>query len=268
MENLKKFLEYKEKGTVLEGVVRITKFHDLLETNVLVVDLNGIQGIIPREEVDVIDTNKSLVNFVSKKIKFMVKEVDEEANLIICSRKMYKEIERAKIIERLECGETFKAKITKLLKFGAYVNIKGVTALLTNKDFTNDYIPIKDVKNVGDVVEVKLINVSKNNRIYVEADEKYECNTIMNFDIFEPQDVVAGVVKNITPSGCFVCIAPGLDALAPVPEALDIEVDMPVSFKIKQVNKPEDEVVKSGKKKAGVRGSIVRIINNEDVELD
>ena len=84
MENLKKFLEYKEKGTVLEGVVRITKFHDLLETNVLVVDLNGIQGIIPREEVDVIDTNKSLVNFVSKKIKFIVKEVDEESNLIIC----------------------------------------------------------------------------------------------------------------------------------------------------------------------------------------
>lgn len=263
MENLEILKNNIRNKRVMEGIVRLTCHDEILDTDILVVDLDGEKGVIPREEVDIQDTKLSLVNFVGRKIKFYVKEIDEENNIIICSRKDYKSDERNKLIERLEVGETFKAKITKILKFGAYVNVQGVTALIRNTDFANDYVTIDELKKPGDIIEVKLNKISENNKISVEAVEKYNRPTIMSLDLFKPFDVVKGTIKNITPTACYVCIAPGLDALCPVPEKFDVEAGMDVIFKIKQVNKIGDESVKNGKRE-GVRGSIVRIINQED----
>ena len=261
LENLKKNIKEKK---VMESVVRLTCHDKILDTDILVVDLDGNKGIIPRDEVDVQDTKISLVNFVGRKIKFYIKEIDEENDLIICSRKDFKFDEREKLIERLEVGETFKAKITKILNFGAYVNIQGVTALIRNTDFANDYITIKELKKEGDVIDVKLNKISKNRQISVESVDKVKVPTIMSLDLFEPFNVVKGTIKNINPNACYVCIAPGLDALCPVPDKFDIEEGMNVIFKIKQVNKETDEAVLSGKKRKGVRGSIIRIIHDED----
>lgn len=264
MKNLEIYKKNIETKRIMQGVVRLTCHDDLLGTDILVVDLDGHKGVIPRDEVDIQDTKISLVNFIGRKIKFYIKEIDEENNIIICSRKDYKSDERDRLIERLEVGEQFKAKITKILPFGAYVNIQGVTALLRNRDFANDYITVKELKKVGDVVDVKLNRISKNKRILVESVEKPTNPTIMSIDLFKPLDVVKGTVKSQTPTACYVCIAPGLDALCPVPEKFDVEEGMDVIFKIKQVNKADDEAVINGQKRQGVRGSIVRPLIEED----
>jgi small subunit ribosomal protein S1 len=183
-------------------------------------------------------------------VSFVVKEIDRDAGVVICSRKEAQAILKEKIIERLKEGEVFSAKVINILNYGAYVEIDGVTGLLKNVDFAEDYTTIGEVLKIGDTVNVKLKKISANGKLNFEAVEKYKSPTIMNFDMFERDQVVLGVVRNVKPWGVYVCIAPGLDALAPIPGTGEIEEGMKVSFRITQVRKEEKRV----------RGKIVRIL--------
>lgn len=247
---IKKYEDLQKDGAVLTGIVRLTQHNALLDTEILMLDLEGTKAIITRENIDIRQITTSLVNFVGKKIKFMIVEIDREAETLICSRKAVKEIEREAMVKRLEAGEVVNAKIAKLLNFGAYVDIEGVTALIRNQDFAEDYTTMKELKEVGDVIEVKLRKVSSNGRVFVEATTKFCQPTVMSLDIFEPDQVVFGVVRNVKPWGAYVCIAPNIDALCPVPGTVDLEEGMNVTFRITQVKKEEGRV----------RGKIIKIL--------
>lgn len=262
-KTIEKYTKIIEERKLMSGIVKLTQFNEELSTDIVLIDLDGVMAIIPREEIGITDIKRSLVNFIGKRIKFYVKEIDVDKNLLICSRKEFKEEERDALIKKLEAGENVKGRITKFVPFGAFLNINGVVALIHNRNFANDYTAISEIKKIGDTIDVKLNKISKNKRILVEAVNKYEIPTAINLDLFKPNQVVFGKIRNITTKGCFVCIAPGLDALCPVPLNLDIEEDMEVSFKIQQVNRETDEAVISGKKIPGVRGKIVRIITKD-----
>jgi small subunit ribosomal protein S1 len=126
-------------------------------------------------------------------------------------------------------------------------------------EFSNDHTVISDVYKVGDTVKVKLHKVTSTKRILVEAVEKY-CNpTAVDFDTFAPNQVVYGRIRTIRTWGCYVCIAPGLDALAPIPGEFDIQEGDTVLLKTTKVD-PEQR---------RVRGKVLKVINeNEDFELD
>jgi len=250
-KELRKYINAMEDKKILKGLVVLTQYDEELDTEMLLMDLEGIKGIITREEVDYQMEWKSLVRFVGQEIYFTVKEVDEENNIVYCSRKEAQELMEEEIIERLKNGEIFEATITGIVRYGAYVEINGIYAILRNIDFSDDYVKVGDVLKVGDKIKVKLQNVSENKRLRVEAVEKYELKTVMNFDAFERDQVVLGVVNGIKPWGAYVTIAPGLDALCPIPLIGEIEEGTKVSFRITQVQ--ED--------KKRVRGKIVRILN-------
>jgi small subunit ribosomal protein S1 len=239
----------KEKK-VLKGLVKVVQRDQELDTDVLVLDLNGVKGIIVRDEVDLEVNWKSLVGFLGRDVSFVVKEIDNDKGVLICSRKDAQEILKESIIERLREGEVFKAQVINILRYGAYVEIEGVTGLLKNVDFAEDYTSIGEVCKIGDIVNVKLRKISTNNRLIFEAVEKYKNPTIMEFNMFERDQVVLGVVRNVKPFGVYVCIAPGIDALCPIPGTGEIEEGMKVSFRITQVRDDEKRV----------RGKIVRIL--------
>lgn len=250
-KELRKYINAMEDKKILRGLVVLTQYNEELDTEILLMDLEGIKGIITREEVDYQMEWKSLVRFVGQEIYFTVKEVDEENNIVYCSRKEAQELMEEEIIERLKNGEIFEATITGIVRYGAYVDINGIYALLRNVDFSDDHVKVGDVLKVGDKIKVKLQNVSENKRLRVEAVEKYELKTVMNFDAFERDQVVLGVVNGIKPWGAYVTIAPGLDALCPIPLIGEIEEGTKVSFRITQVQKDKERV----------RGKIVRILN-------
>ena len=250
-KELMKYIKAMEDKKILRGLVVLTQYNEELDTEMLLMDLEGIKGIITREEVDYQMEWKSLVRFVGQEIYFTVKEVDEENNIVYCSRKEAQELMEEEIIERLKNGEIFEATITGIVRYGAYVDINGIYALLRNVDFSDDHVKVGDVLKVGDKIKVKLQNVSENKRLRVEAVEKYELKTVMNFDAFERDQVVLGVVNGIKPWGAYVTIAPGLDALCPIPLIGEIEEETKVSFRITQVQKDKERV----------RGKIVRILN-------
>lgn len=250
MTNFTVYEKAMNEKEILEGTVKVVQYDKVLETDVLTLDLDGVKGIIVREEVDLEVEWKSLVGFLGREVKFVVKEIDRDAGVIICSRKDAQAILKQEVVERLREGEVFNAQVVNVLKYGAYVEAEGVTGLLKNVDFADDYTTVGEVLKVGDKINVKLKKVSTNDRLIFEAIEKYKNPTIMSFDMFERDQVVLGVVRNVKPWGVYVCIAPGLDALCPIPGTGEVEEGQKVSFRITQI-KPEEQ---------RVRGKIVRIL--------
>lgn len=250
MKNFAQFEKFMKEGTIQKGIVKVVQRDQELETDLLVLDLNGVKGIIVRDELDLEVNWKSLVGFIGREVSFVVKEIDTDKGVVICSRRDAQAVLKESIIERLREGEVFNAQVINILRYGAYVEIEGVTGLLKNVDFAEDYTSIGEVLKVGDSVNVKLRKISSNDRLIFEAIEKYKNPTIMGFEMFEPNQVVLGVVRNVKPFGVYVCIAPGIDALCPIPGTGEIEEGMKVSFRITQV-RPEEK---------RVRGKIVRIL--------
>jgi len=250
LKNLSAFEKAMEEKEILKGIVKIVQYHNELGTDVIIVDLNGVQGIIPRDEVDLEVEWKSLVGFIGREVSVVVKEVDEEKGVVYCSRKEAQAMQKEDIIKRLRDGEIFNAQIVNILKYGAYVEIEGVTGLLKNVDFAEDYTTIGEVLKVGDTVNVKLKKVSSNGRLIFEAVEKYKSPTIMDFSMFQRDQVVLGSIRNIKSWGVYVNIAPGIDALCPVPATGELQEGMKVAFRINKV-RPEER---------RVRGKIVRIL--------
>lgn len=270
-ELIGKFKELMEKGTILQGRVKLVQFDKTLNSDILLLDLNGVKAIIKKEDFDVKVTKQSLVPFVGAVLKFVIIDITEDGTLL-CSRKLVKELERDVLIEKMEESkkaeeegrtedvEVFEGKIVNIQKFGAYLNVKGTTVVLKNIDFSIDYTSVADLHKVGDVVKVKLNRVTSTKKILVEAVEKY-CNpTSVDFSTFSSEQVVLGRIRTIKPWGCYVCIAPNLDALAPVPDLTDYEVEegMSVLFKIKQVI-PATEGVEGR-----VRGKILEVVKDDN----
>lgn len=244
------YIKAMNEKEILKGLVVLTQHDDELETEVLVMDFDGTKGIIKKEDVDYQIEWNSLVGFVGREISYIIKEVDEENNRIFCSRKEAQELVEDEIVEKLNNGETLTATITRILKYGAYVEIEGIYALLKNSDFSDDHVSVGDIMGVGDTIDVKLLKISENDKLIVEPVEKYVLKTVMKFDNFERDQVVLGVVNGIKPWGAYVTIATGLDALCPIPPTGEIEEGSKVSFRITQVQ--ED--------KKRVRGKILRIL--------
>ena len=252
--NIKNLLKrYQEKiGTkeILKEVVKLVHFDDKLNTDVLVLDLDGARGVIVKDEVDNKLKLKSLVNFVGREVNFVIKSIDEETGTIFCSRKEAQDILEEETMMRLLDGEAFNAKIINILKYGAYVEINGVTGLLKNTDFAEDYTAIDEILKLGDTIKVKWKKISSNNNIIFEAVNKYKSPTIINIDMLEPNQVILGVVRSIKPCGVFVQIAPNLDALCSMPSTGELDEDMKVQFKINKIIREEGKV----------RGKIIKVL--------
>lgn len=250
MKNIKKFQKAMDNKTVLTALVKMVQYNETLKSDILVVDIDGTMGIILREDLDLEFEWKSLVGFLGRDVNFTIKSIDKEKNFMFCSRREAQEIKKNEIVGKLAEGAVFNAQVVSILKYGAYIDIDGVSGLLKNSDFADDYTSIGEVLKVGDTVNVKLRKISSSGKLVFEATEKHKSPTIMEFNMFERDQVVLGVIRNIKPWGAYVCIAPGLDALCPIPGTGELEEGMKVSFRITQVQDEDKRV----------RGKIVRIL--------
>lgn len=231
MNNLKVLQKAMDKKAILKGVVKMVKS----DNTVLVLDLDGTKGIIPKEEVDAEVNWKSLVNFVGREINYVIKSIDLENNVVICSRKDAQIAQKSIIVSKLKEGEVFSSKVVKLLRYGAYVDIRGITGLLKNADFSEDYTTVGDVLKVGDVINVKLKKITDNNKLIFECVEKYKNPNVLDIKDLEPNQIVLGVVRSVQSWGIYVRLEYGIDALCPIPGTGEIEEGMQVRFKINQI---------------------------------
>lgn len=146
--------------------------------------------------------------FIDKDINYVELE-NEEVSL-----KDVIEIKRNIIIEKLKKQEVSKARITKIINRGAYLSIYGVNALIRNCDFSCDHSSIEDIYKEGDIIDgIEFRKISKNGRVCVKKNEKYESEYPINYKDLKKGNLIIGIVKEVVGESCFVGVVKGIDML-------------------------------------------------------
>ena len=204
-------MEAYENGQVIEA--KVTK----VVKGGLVVDI-GLRGFIPASHV-AIGFVENLDDYIGDTLRLKVIEVERDNNNVVLSAKEVLEDERSEqkeeTLEKLEVGKIIKGTITKLVNFGAFVDIGGVEGLLHISEMSWGRIGHpSEVFDEGQEIEVKILSVDiEEERISLGykqllpdpwqefVKKHYEC------------EVVTGTVTKIVDFGAFVEIESGVEGL-------------------------------------------------------
>jgi len=130
------------------------------------VDLNGVNALLHISDISYKKINNpSEVVEIGKEYEFRIIKLDKENNKISVGLKQNNEDPRITAIKNLKSSEIYKGKVTKLLPFGAIIELEnGVTGLLHISDATNDNSKkIYELVHLDDEVKVGVKYINDNN---------------------------------------------------------------------------------------------------------
>ncbi|WP_257928708.1 30S ribosomal protein S1 [Campylobacter lari] len=112
-------------------------------------------------------------------------------------------------------GDVVKGSITSVTNFGAFVKIANLEGLLHNEDASwNRSDKCKDMYKVGDIVEVKIIKLDKENqKISLSTKELQKSPVHVYAQKHQVNDIISGKIRDIKDFGVFVELEEGVDAL-------------------------------------------------------
>ena len=197
------------------------------------IDLHGITGIMPRNEVVYCREGEeikdiAIITRVGKPICFKVLSIEEVNGRTVAylSRRQAQIECFNNFIADLIPGDIICSRVTHLESFGAFVDIGcGVIALLTVDSISvSRFSHPRDRLSCGMIINTVIKSIdSQNGRIFVSMREllgTWEENAAR----FSQGQTVAGIVRSIESYGVFVELAPNLAGLA------EIRDDMPDFF--------------------------------------
>lgn len=202
----------KEEGTVVSGVVT-----NVIKGGILVLS-NGVKVFIPASQATA-RRDEKLEDLLKKTVEFKVLEVTEGRGRALGSiravLKDQKDAAEAKFFETAEEGAVMTGTVKSITDYGAFVDLGGVDGLVRKPDLS--WARIKhpsDVVKVGDVIEVTIKDIDKENH---KVSLVYKKTSENPWEIFKAgyavdQEIKATVVS-ITSFGAFAQIIPGVDGL-------------------------------------------------------
>ena len=174
--------------------------------------------------------------YIGKVLSFLITEFKNEGKNILVSNRVIAESEENERMEevraKLQVGQTVKAKVVSLQKFGAFVDIDGLRALLPISEISYTKVAkVEDVLTVGQEITAKLIRLDfANNKISVSMKE-LETNPWLEIaDRFPVGTKIDGTISKIADFGIFVKVADGIDGLVHISE---LDVDRNTNLKAK-----------------------------------
>ena len=192
-------------------------------TGGLEVLVNSIRGFIPASQISRYRVD-DFSEYVNQKFPCVVVEVNPDKRKLVLSRRAILEREneeaRKALLKELEVGQVRDGTVTKLMDFGAFVDLGGVEGLahISKLSWSRVKHPSEVVK-VGDKVSVKVDKIDLDaNRISLSVRDTQEdpWNTVR--EQFSANDIVKGTVTKIADFGAFVKIAPGVEGLVHISE--------------------------------------------------
>ena len=157
----KEFLDKLEKGSRMSGSVSsIVNFGAF-------VDLGGVDGLIHISELSWSHVDHpSEVLSVGDEVQVEILDIDLERERVSLSMKKAQEDPWEKLSKESPAGSTVQGKVTKLVPFGAFVELApGVEGLVHISELAWDHIEFpEEVVSVDDEVEAKIIDIDLDRR--------------------------------------------------------------------------------------------------------
>ncbi len=205
-------LENLQEGMEVKGIVK-----NLTDYGAFV-DLGGVDGLLHITDMawKRVKHPGEIVN-VGDEITVKVLKFDRERTRVSLGLKQLGEDPWVAIAKRYPEGTKLTGRVTNLTDYGCFVEIEeGVEGLVhvSEMDWTNKNIHPSKVVNVGDVVEVMVLDIDEERRRISLGLKQCKSNPWQQFaETHNKGDRVEGKIKSITDFGIFIGLDGGIDGL-------------------------------------------------------
>ncbi|MGL4474276.1 MAG: 30S ribosomal protein S1 [Shewanella sp.] len=205
-------LENLQEGQAVKGIVK-----NLTDYGAFV-DLGGVDGLLHITDMawKRVKHPSEIVN-VGDEINVKVLKYDRERTRVSLGLKQLGEDPWLEISKRYPESTKLKGRVTNLTDYGCFVEIEeGVEGLVhvSEMDWTNKNIHPSKVVNLGDEVEVLVLDIDEERRRISLGLKQCKTNPWDDFaNRFAKGDKVTGKIKSITDFGIFIGLDGGIDGL-------------------------------------------------------
>ena len=211
-EEREQLMDKLQEGAILKGVVK-----NLTDYGAFV-DLGGIDGLLHITDMawKRVRHPSEVVN-VGDELDVRVLKFDRERNRVSLGLKQLGEDPWDNIARRYPANSRVFGKVSNVTDYGAFVEIEpGVEGLVhvSEMDWTNKNVNPSKVVQVGDEVEVMVLDVDEERRRITLGMKLVAANPWETFAaIHKKGDKVSGQIKSITDFGIFIGLDGGIDGL-------------------------------------------------------
>ncbi len=203
--------KYTEGKTVTGFIKNLTDYGAFI-------DLGGIDGLLHITDISWKRINHpSELLRVGDEINVVILKYDTEKNRVSLGMKQLLDDPWDKIPEKLELNAIYKGKVANIADYGVFVdlgdNIEGLVRT-SELNWTNKNINPNKVVNLGDEIEVKVMEIDNDKRRVSLSHKQCLENPWSLFDDNNSKgDILTSQIKSITDFGIFVGLDGGIDGL-------------------------------------------------------
>ncbi len=225
-----------KEGVTIKGVVK-----NLTDYGAFV-DLGGIDGLLHITDMawKRVKHPSEVVN-VGDEIDVKVLRFDREKTRVSLGIKQLGADPWQAISRRYPATTRLFGKVTNIADYGCFVEIEeGVEGLVhvSEMDWTNKNVNPSKVLNVGDEVEVMVLEIDEERRRISLGVKQCQSNPWTEFaSTFKKGDKVSGTIKSITDFGIFIGLPGGIDGLV---HLSDISWDLEGEEAVRNFTKGEE----------------------------
>lgn len=203
-----------QDGSILESIaVRCDIHHNLI------IQLDGLTGIMPREECAVgIDTGQTreiaILSRVGKPVCFKVQYI--EGDTAYLSRRAAQQEALQALLTQHQPGDIIPVRVTHLETFGAFVDVGcGIVSLIgiENLSVSRIFHP-SDRLSIGQLLRAVIVGLDPQTGRISLTHRELLGTWEQNASLFSPGETVCGIVRSVEDYGVFIELTPNLSGLA------------------------------------------------------
>lgn len=170
---------------------------------------------------------------IGKDLELRVLEINRGRNRAIFSERQAvqerRNVEKARLIEELDEGETRRGKVTGISHFGAFVDLGGADGLIHISELSWDQVSSPDeVVRIGDELDVYVLRVdAKNKRIALSLRRLQPEPWQTISDRYQTDDIVNASVTKLTNFGAFARVEGSVEGLIHISELTNRMISHP-----------------------------------------
>ncbi|WP_253205560.1 30S ribosomal protein S1 [Clostridium estertheticum] len=218
--------------------------------------IEGVRAFIPASQIS--DSYiENLEDYKGKTLVVKIIELDKENKNIVLSRRVIEKeenaVKRDQIWNELKKGEKRKGVVTRLAKFGAFVDLGGIDGLIHVSQLSWKRVQEpSEVVAVGDEVEVTVLDFDKEKgriSLGLKSEQGNPWNNITSN--YKPGAIVEGTVVKLMDFGAFVQLESGVEGLVHLSEISEeriakvsdvLKVGEVVKVKIGEINEKDRRI--------------------------
>ena len=216
--------EIKEKyaeGNITKGFVK-----NLTDYGAFI-DLGGMDGLL-----HITDISWKRINHpqeilkVGDEIDVQVLKFDDEKNRVSLGMKQLTDDPWDKVDGNIELDAMYEGKVVNIADYGVFVDLgDSIEGLIRTSelDWTNKNISPKKVLNLGDTINVKVIEIDEEKRRLSLSYKQCLSNPWMDFSSKQAKgDSIKSEIKSVTDFGIFVGLEGGIDGLIHISDVTNL----------------------------------------------